>query len=159
LDASARFTLARFGGIAYDTQVSRIIIDTNVLVAGLRSRRGASFQVLSMVGSGRFEHVVSVALLFEYEDALKRPDSGIKIGRTAVDDILDFVCSTAIHQSIYFLWRPVLRDPGDDFVLEAAVHGQCDTIVTFNLRDFSDASRFGLRVQTPQQFLNSLKVA
>ena len=100
-----------------------------------------------------------MALLFEYEDALKRPDSGIKIGRAAVDDILDFLCSTAIHQNIYFLWRPVLRDPGDDFVLEAAVHAQCDAIVTFNLRDFSDAIRFGVRVETPQQFLDSMKVA
>ena len=138
--------------------MSRIVIDTNVLVAALRSRRGASYQLLSMVGTGRFEHVVSVALLFEYEDALKRPASGITIGRSAVEEVLDFICSTAIHQSIYFLWRPVLRDPGDDFVLEAAVHAQCDTIVTFNVRDFSGAQRFRIRVQTPPQFLNSMKV-
>ena len=137
----------------------RIIIDTNVLVAGLRSRLGAAFQVLSLLGTGQFEHVVSVALLFEYEDALKRPDSGITIGRSAVDDVLDFVCSTAIQQSIYFLWRPVLRDPKDDFILEAAVHAQCDSIVTFNVRDFSEAKHFGVRVHTPQHFLKFLKVA
>ena len=137
----------------------RIVIDTHVLVAGLRSRHGASYRLLSRLGSGQFEHVVSVVLLLEYEDAPKRPGLGIRIGRAAIDDVLDFVCASAIRQDIYFLWRPVLRDPRDDFVLEAAVHGGCEAIVTFNVRDFVGADRFGIAVRTPQQFLDSIGVS
>ena len=136
----------------------RVVLDTNVLVAGLRSSLGASYRVLSLVGTGRFTHVVSVALLFEYEAALKRPESGVRLSRHAIDDVLDFVCAAGHRQPIYFLWRPTLRDPSDDLVLEVAAHGRCDRIVTFNTRDFAGSERFGLRVETPAAFLRSLGV-
>ena len=136
----------------------RIVLDTNVLVAGLRSSLGASHRVLSLVGSGRFTHVVSVALLFEYEAAVKRPESGIRLPRPAIDDILDYVCAAGERQPIYFLWRPTLPDPSDDLVLEVAVHGRCDRIVTFNTRDFVGLARFGIQVETPAEFLRSLGV-
>ena len=136
----------------------RIVLDTNVLVAGLRSSLGASHRVLSLVGSGRFVHVISVALLFEYEAAVKRPESGIRLPRLVIDDILDYVCAAGERQPIYFLWRPTLPDPSDDLVLEVAVHGQCDRIVTFNTRDFVGSTRFGIQVETPAAFLRSLGV-
>ena len=135
----------------------RVVLDTNVLVAGLRSSLGASHRVLSLVGTGRFVHVVSVALLFEYEAAVKRPEAGVRLPRALVDDILDYVCAVGQRQQIYFLWRPVLKDPNDDLVLEVAVHGQCDRIVTFNTRDFAGTKRFGIGVQTPAEFLRSLE--
>ena len=136
----------------------RVVLDTNVLVAGLRSRLGASNRVLSLVGSGRFDHVVSVALLFEYEAAVMRPESGIQLPRSVINDVLDYVCAAGERQQIYFLWRPTLPDPSDDLVLEVAVHGRCDRIVTFNTRDFVGSERFGVRVETPTVFLRSLGV-
>ena len=144
-------------GITYDTDViRRIVLDTNVLVAGLRSSLDASHRLLSLVGTGRFIHVVSVALLFEYEAAVKQPESGIRLPRTVIDDILDYICAVGEHQQIYFLWRPTLPDPNDDLVLEVAAHGGCDRIVTFNTRDFVGSARLGIQVETPAEFLRSL---
>lgn len=134
------------------------MLDTNVLVAGLRSSLGASYRVVQLLGTGRFTHVVSVALAFEYESAITRPDSGISLSRTAIDDVLDYVVATARRQPIYFLWRPRLPDPGDDLVLEVAAHGRCDTIVTFNTRDFRGSEQFGIRAVRPYPFLQSLGV-
>lgn len=73
-----------------------------------------------------------------------------------VDDVLDFVCSVAYHQAIFFLWRPALRDPGDDMVLELAVAAGADFVVTFNTRDFAGSERFGLRVVRPGELLRLL---
>jgi putative PIN family toxin of toxin-antitoxin system len=135
----------------------RIVLDTNVVVAGLRSSLGASSRVLSLVGTGQFVHAVSVALLFEYESAVVRPEAGVRLRRAVVDDVLDYLCSTAERQRIYFLWRPMLPDPSDDLVLEVAAHAQCDRIVTFNVRDFRGSERFGIRALTPAVFLRSLE--
>ncbi len=133
---------------------SRIILDTNVLVAGLRSRRGASFQVLSLIGTGRFEIALSVPLLFEYEDVLGRKEIGITAQQAR--DILDYVCSAAIHQEIHFLWRPFLKDPKDDLVLELAVASRCSEIVTFNLKDFIGIEQFDIRAIRPADFLTKI---
>jgi putative PIN family toxin of toxin-antitoxin system len=132
-----------------------VVLDTNVLVAGLRSSLGASHRVLASVGTGRFVHVISVALLFEYEAAVKRPEAGTRLPPAVIDEVLDYLCAAAQRQQIFFLWRPVLRDPNDDLVLEVAVNGRCDRIVTFNVRDFAGADRFGIRVETPGAFLRS----
>ena len=134
----------------------RIVLDTNVIVSGLRSRRGASFRVLSLIGSGFFEHYMSVALAFEYEDAVKRSGSGIHLPKSVVEDILDFLCASARQQEIHFLWRPTLPDPKDDMVLEVAVHGGWEAIVTYNVEDFRGSERFGVKVIRPQEFLKLL---
>lgn len=136
----------------------RIVLDTNVVVAGLRSRLGASNRLLSLVGTGRFVHVISVALLFEYETAMRRPESRIALPSAAIDDVLDYLCSAGQRQEIYFLWRPTLPDPSDDLVLEVAAHGCCDRIVTFNTRDFVGSERFGVKAETPGAFLRSLGI-
>jgi predicted nucleic acid-binding protein len=136
----------------------RVVLDTNVLVAGLRSSLGASHRVLSLVGTGRFVHAVSVALVFEYEAAVRRPDAGVSVPEGVIGDVLDYLCAAAERQQIYFLWRPTLPDPNDDLVLEVAAHARCDRIVTFNRRDFVGAERFGVRAQTPAAFLRSLGV-
>jgi putative PIN family toxin of toxin-antitoxin system len=144
-------------GITYDTYVApRIVLDTNVLVAGLRSSLGASNRLLTLVGTGRFTHVVSVALLFEYEAAVMRPESGIRLPRPVINDVLDYLCSAGQRQQIYFLWRPTLPDASDDLVLEVAVHGHCDRIVTFNTRDFVGSERFGIKIETPSEFLRAV---
>lgn len=128
-----------------------IVIDTNVLLAGLRSRSGASFRLLSLFDSGRFDISISVSLVLEYEDVLLR--NVPLLDENEVSDLLDYLCAIANRQTIFYLWRPALRDPNDDLVLEVAVAGGCDCIVTFNTRDFVGAEQFGIRVMKPREFL------
>jgi predicted nucleic acid-binding protein len=99
---------------------------------------------------------LSVPLFLEYEDVVKRPDSGVGLSATEIDDILDFICAEANLREIFYLWRPILPDPKDDFILELAVESRCDCIVTFNVRDFVGAEKFGIEVVTPQGFLRKL---
>jgi len=130
-----------------------IVIDTNVLVSGLRSKDGYAFQFLEMVGTDRFYINLSVPLILEYEDVLLRQQSDLAVSRSAIEAILDFHCRVAKRHKIYFLWRPFLRDPKDDMVLELAVRAQCTHIITYNKRDFAGVEQFGLSVATPSEFL------
>lgn len=134
-----------------------VILDTNVLVAATRSRHGASFALLSRVGGKDFRIAVSVPLVLEYEYALlnHREESGLS--EADIGAILDYLCSTAHRQEIFFLWRPSLRDPKDDMVLELAVAAEADAIVTHNKRDFAGASDFGVEVLTPPELLQRLR--
>ncbi len=133
-----------------------VILDTNVIVAALRSRRGASYRLLALIGQGLFDINVSVPLILEYEDAAKRLIGEIALTVEDIDDILDYVCAVANHYTIFFLWRPFLRDNKDDMVLELAVASRCDVIVTYNQRDFVGVKQFGIRVLTPKEFLAEL---
>lgn len=94
----------------------QVVVDTNVLIAALRSRGGASHRPLSLVGDGRWRMNLSVPLFLEYEDVAKRPDSGLTLSAEEVADILDFICAGADLREIFHLWRPALPDPRDDFV-------------------------------------------
>lgn len=147
-------------GGTYNTNMEspQIVLDTNVLVAGLRSRRGASFRLLSLVGSDRFHINLSVPLLLEYEDVLLRPGSEVPLSDAEIQDVLDFHCAVAQHHRIFFLWRPFLRDPHDDMVLEVAVTAGCRFIITFNERDFAGVERFGIRACPPAEFLREIGV-
>lgn len=137
--------------------MDKIVIDTNVFVAALMSRRGASFRLIELVGTGRFEIGVSVPLVLEYEDAAKRwVGSRIALSEAEVDDVIDYVCAVAEHHKVYFLWRPTLKDPKDDMVLELAVGAQCSFIVTYNVRDFAGIEPFGIEAITPKTFLEKI---
>ena len=136
--------------------MSRVVLDTNVLVAALRSRQGASFRLLTVLGTGLFEPCVSVPLMLEYEATLRDQASSLGLVAADVDVVLNYVVSVSHHQEVYYLWRPRLRDPKDDMVLEVAVASQATHIVTHNLRDFVDAARFNLAVVTPGQYLREL---
>ena len=133
-----------------------VVLDTNVLVAAVRSRRGASFQVLSRLGTAAFDIAVSVPLVLEYEDALVRHLPETALGAEDIEGILDYVCQVAKHQDIYFLWRPLLRDPKDDLVAEVAVASGSDAIVTYNRRDFAGVERFGMRIIEPIELLRDI---
>jgi len=131
-------------------------MDTNVLISALRSSRGPSFKMLSLIGKGRFDIHLSVPLVLEYEAVAKRSRWRDKPSWTHVSDIIDYLCMVGRQQPIHFLWRPRARDPKDDMVLEVAVAGQCDGIVTFNKTDFAEAKSFGLELYTPKEFLHTI---
>lgn len=133
----------------------RVVLDTNVLRAGLWSRDGASFRLLELVRSRRVEPALSVPLVLEYEMVLKRQAAELGLTPSDIDDVLDFLCEVGHHQRIHFLWRPSLRDPRDELVLELAVAAGCRQIVTFNGRDFAGSERLGVEVVTPAQFLRN----
>lgn len=135
----------------------RIVIDTNVVVSAMLSQRGASYALLSMIESGAFSPCVSVPLVVEYEDALKRNSLKGRVSASVVDDVLDYLCDVAEGHPVHYLWRPHLNDPKDDMVLELALAAGCKYIVTHNLRDFRIQTRGALRVVTPGQFLKLLK--
>ena len=134
----------------------RIVVDTSVLVAGLRSRRGAAFRLLREIGKTHFEIALSVPLVLEYEDVLLRYADDMGLATDDIDALLDYFCRVGHLQRIFFLWRPLLPDPKDDLVLEVAVAAECEAVVTYNLRDFAGAERFGIQVLEPGPFLRSI---
>jgi putative PIN family toxin of toxin-antitoxin system len=136
--------------------IEQIVLDTNVLVAGLRSNRGASHRLLRFIGTGRFGLHLSVAVVLEYEEVLKRSAVDVGLSLTDIDDLLDYLCSVAELHEINFLWRPFLRDPDDDMLLELAVEAGCGIIVSHNIRDFFGSRSFGIRAVSPSTFLRHL---
>ena len=134
----------------------QIVLDTNVLLSALRSKLGTAFRLLSLIGDKRFRLNLSVALILEYEDVLKRPEMNLSLTPQEIDDVIDFLCANSNLREIFYLWRPTLRDPKDDFVLELAVESNCDFIVTYNLKDFSEAAKFNVKAITPYQFLREI---
>lgn len=135
----------------------RAVIDTNVLHAGLYSATGASYQLLRLIERGHVTPILSTALVFEYEEVLKRNQKLLKLPDRSVDDVLNGLCNRGECQRIHFLWRPQLSDPKDDHILELAVAAGCADIVTHNVKDFVLASPFGLRIVTPAVILGELK--
>ena len=132
------------------------MLDTSVLIAALRSRKGASFRLLYLVGDPRWQTNISVALALEYESVGKREAAQIGIPVKVIDDIVDFLCAAGRRHAVPFRVRPVLPDPNDDFVLELAIAGRCDWIVTHNVKDFGPASVCGVRAVTPAEFLRTI---
>jgi putative PIN family toxin of toxin-antitoxin system len=137
----------------------RIVIDTNVIIAALRSRRGASALLLSLLGDDRFEMHLSIPLVLEYEDILLRQQGELGLTKSDVDSLINSLCALGVrHEIIHFNWRPVLPDMRDEHILDLAVKGQCEAIVTFNIRDFSGIEQFGIRAINPQTFLREIGV-
>jgi putative PIN family toxin of toxin-antitoxin system len=135
----------------------QIVIDTNVLLAGLRSRRGYAFLLLELVGTERFDINLSVPLVMEYESTLLRELPHLAVSRSIVDEVINFHCAVANRHQIFFLWRPFLRDPKDDMVLELALKAGCDYIVTYNKRDFAGVEKaFQVRVVNAGEFLRAI---
>lgn len=134
----------------------QIVLDTNVLVAGLRSPAGPSFRLLSLIGRNRFDINLSVPLVFEYEEVLLRQQHELGLDRDDIVEVVRFLCKVGRKWEISYLWRPFLRDPDDDMLLELAVASSAEAIVTFNRADFRGVESFGLGVLTPGRFLRDL---
>lgn len=131
----------------------QIVLDTNVLATALRSNRGASFKLLSLIDSPKIKLNLSVPLLLEYEDVLKRRTLALPLGEKDIDNILDYLCQIANKREIFFLWRPFLKNPKDDSILELAVESQGDYIITYNKKDFEGIEKFGIKAIEPKEFL------
>ena len=135
----------------------RIVLDTSVLVAAARSRQGASFALVGSLPHPRFEFALSVALYTEWQAVLTRPEH-LPPGLQPQDALayLRYLASIAHLQDVHYLWRPFLRDPDDDMVLECAVASGSRYLVTHNVRDFARITSLGISPVTPAEFLDML---
>jgi putative PIN family toxin of toxin-antitoxin system len=130
-----------------------IVIDTNVVIAALRSKKGASYKLLSLIGTNKFEIHDSVAIVLEYEDVIQRHRTEAGLSQDDVSIFVDSLCSMAHHHKIYFVWRPSLPDANDELFLELAISARCEYIVTHNIKDFKGTEKFGIKAITPKEFL------
>ena len=138
----------------------KVVLDTDVIVAGMRSPGGASAEILRQARQGRVTLLVSVPLAMEYEAICSEAEHRLAAGLSEreVEIFLDAIVAMAEPVKTHFLWRPQLRDPGDEMVLEAAVNGQADLLVTFNVRDFGAVpSRFGIELMIPRDALERIR--
>lgn len=135
-----------------------VVLDTNVIVTALRSRRGASSKLISLAGTGLFDLHISVPLVLEYEEVLMRQSEQLDVSPQDVMNLVDSVCTLAIPHEIHFLWRPQLPDPDDEFILDLAVAAQCSHIITYNKRDYQNIDPFGIAVVTPKELLLEIGV-
>ena len=146
-------------GIIYNTIMKKysIVLDTNVIIAALRSKKGASFKLVSLLEYNKFILNISVPLILEYESIVVRELNHLKINKKDLDIFLDYICTIGKKYDIYYLWRPFLKDPKDDFILELAYTSDSDFIITFNKKDFRGAQEFGIKTLSPQEFLDLLE--
>ena len=134
-----------------------IVIDTNVILSALQSNKGKSFELISKITEDVFNFAISVPLILEYEAVLKR-----KLDRTIytdsdIEDFINYLCTVGIKTKLFYLWRPYLKDPFDDHVLEVTIQSNARTILTYNKKDFKEAENLGLKILTPKEFLEKLQ--
>jgi len=138
----------------------RVVLDTSVVVAALRTRKGAGNAVLRLVAERRLQLLATPPLFLEYEDVLKRAEQRLAHG-LSIEQIDEFLAELAAHVEpveLHFMWRPQTRDPGDEMVLEAAINGDADALITYNVSDFAVAAeRFGVHVLRPAEVLKMVK--
>src|SRR5271165_6424570 len=140
--------------------IRRIVLDTSVVVAGLRTRTGAGNAVLRLVAERRLVLLATPPLFLEYEDVLKRPEQRLAHGLAPeeIDELLAELAALIEPVEVHFQWRPQVHDPNDEMVLEAAINGEADALVTYNVRDFVLAGeRFGVPVLSPSELLKKVK--
>lgn len=138
----------------------KVVLDTSVVVAALRTRSGAGNAVLRLVASRRLVLLATPPLFLEYEDVLKRPEQQLAHGLApaAIEEFLAELAALVEPVDVHFLWRPQVRDPNDEMVLEAAINGRADALVTYNVADFSSAGdRFAIPILRPAELLRKVR--
>ena len=134
----------------------QIVIDTNVILAGLLSNKGASYKLLTILNDQRFQINVSATLVFEYEEILKREQQQIDLNNEDIDNIINGICHLDNHHEIFYIWRPLAKDKDDDFLIDLAFKCQANFIISYNQRDLKPIEKFGIFILTPKQFLRLL---
>ena len=132
----------------------RFVLDTNILVTALCNQDGASHLLIRWALADKISIVASPPLWLEYEAVLKRPEIRLRHGISIenLDIVLDTLAAHVEPVHLNYLWRPQLRDPNDEMVLETALNAAADALVTFNTKDFADAAnRFSLKLVTPAE--------
>ena len=140
--------------------IRRVVVDTSIIVAALRTRQGAGNAVVKLVASGKLTLLATAPLFLEYEDVLKRPEHRLAHGLSlaSVDDFLAELAALIEPVEVHFQWRPQVRDPNDEMVLEAAINGGANALITYNVRDFASASqRFEIKVLRPAELLKRIR--
>jgi putative PIN family toxin of toxin-antitoxin system len=140
--------------------VRRAVVDTSIIVAALRTLHGAGNAVLKLVASGKLKLVATPPLFLEYEDVLKRPEHRLVHGLSlsSIDDFVAELAALIEPVEVHFQWRPQVRDPNDEMVLEAAINGRADALITYNVADFDPASRrFEIEILRPAELLKRIK--
>ncbi len=129
----------------------RVVLDTSVVIAGLRSQSGASRLWLDAVMTKRHAIIVSVPLVTEYEAVALRSEhiAAIQLSPVEIGEFFDDLCEIAERVILRYRLKPVLTDPADEMVLETAVVSGADAIITFNVRDFARATNFNVPILTP----------
>lgn len=143
--------------VAFGMKKVKIVMDTNVLYAGLYSSLGASHKILRFIQAGIIVPVLSPSLLFEYEEILLIKQEILALSRQQIDVVLDNLCALGMFQKIHFLWRPYLKDAKDDHVLEVTVASGVQVIVTFNVKDFIGCEKFGIQALPPAKILEKMQ--
>jgi len=134
----------------------KVVIDSNVIYSGLLSQKGSSFKLLKLIPDNAFTVAVSVPLILEYESVLVKNLGKLNLNKKDVNDFLDYICAVAEDTRIFYLWRPLLKDPYDDHILEVAVSSNSKYIITYNIKDFLEARSFGIKVISPDVFLTEI---
>jgi putative PIN family toxin of toxin-antitoxin system len=135
----------------------RAVMDTNVLLAGLRSQRGAGHELLRLLNMGKWTLVLSNTLLTEYQEILHREQSVLPYTHEEIEGLLDGLCHRSEQRRLRSRWWPVLADADDEMILHLAAESRVEYLVTHNVRHFEPASRFGIAVVTPREFLQELR--
>jgi putative PIN family toxin of toxin-antitoxin system len=136
----------------------RIVLDTNVLVSGLRSNAGSSYLLLSLLEQSPWKLCLSATMVFEYEEQLRNDQKVSGLDDDSITEFLDILCAQAEHVRLFYRWRPLLVDPDDDILVETALNGQCNIIITYNVRHFRSVGDLGITVCTPKEFLQAQKI-
>jgi len=134
-----------------------IVIDTNVILSALQSNKGKSFELISKISEDAFDFAISVPLILEYEAVLKNKLDRTIFTDSDIEDFINYICKVGIRTKLFYLWRPYLKDPFNDHILEVTIQSNASTIVTYNKRDFKEAENLGIKILTPKEFLEILQ--
>ena len=132
---------------------NEVVIDANVILSGLKSRKGYSYKLLDFISQDQVRFNVSVPLILEYESILLKFKDDIGLTENDIRDFIDYLCKVGNQTTIYYLWRPIFKDPFDDHILEVAVNSESKYIITYNQKDFIDSIKFGISAITPKEYL------
>jgi len=135
----------------------RAVADTNVLLAGLRSQRGASHELLRLLSQDRWILLLSNTLLTEYQEILHREQALLPYSHEQIERLLDGLCARSEKRRLGARWWPLLEDADDEMMVHLAVESRADCLITHNVRHLEPARQFGVSVVTPREFLRELR--